>query len=83
MLVNLLTNAQYRPGRGTAQAPAVTVTTSPAGERRVRVSVRDRGAGISADDLPRIFDPYFTTRRGGTGSALAISKNVIDGLGAC
>jgi two-component system NtrC family sensor kinase len=43
--------------------------------------VRDRGAGISPDDLAHIFDPYFTTRRGGTGLGLAISKNIVEGLG--
>jgi two-component system, NtrC family, sensor kinase len=43
--------------------------------------VRDRGVGISADDLGRVFDPYFTTRRTGSGLGLAISKNVVEGLG--
>jgi signal transduction histidine kinase len=57
------------------------VTTSAASPDRVVVTVRDFGPGIPADDLPRIFDPYFTTRRGGTGLGLAISKNIIDGLG--
>ncbi len=45
------------------------------------ISIRDRGVGIGADDLPRIFDPYFTTRRAGTGLGLPIAKNIIDGLG--
>jgi signal transduction histidine kinase len=37
--------------------------------------------GIEAENLPRIWEPYFTTRRGGTGLGLAIVRNVIDGLG--
>ncbi len=45
------------------------------------ISIRDRGVGIGADDLPRIFDPYFTTRRAGTGLGLPIAKNIIDALG--
>jgi signal transduction histidine kinase len=57
------------------------VGTAALSADRVVLSVRDRGPGIAADDLPRIFDPYFTTRRGGTGLGLAISKNIIDGLG--
>ena len=41
----------------------------------------DEGVGIESADLPRIFDPYFTTRRGGTGLGLPIAKNIVDGMG--
>ena len=40
-----------------------------------------RGIGIAAEDLTHIFDPYFTTRRAGTGLGLPIAKNIIEGLG--
>ena len=43
--------------------------------------IADRGAGIDPADLPRVFDPYFTTKRGGTGLGLAIARNIVDGLG--
>ena len=49
--------------------------------RHVVLTVRDRGVGIRADDIGRVFDPYFTTRRTGSGLGLAISKNVVEGLG--
>jgi signal transduction histidine kinase len=49
--------------------------------RHVAIMVSDSGIGIAAEDLPRIFDPYFTTRRTGTGIGLAISRNIIEGLG--
>jgi signal transduction histidine kinase len=79
VLVNLLTNADHaiegRPGA------AVTVITQRTGDRRVAVTIRDTGNGIAEDDLPRIFDPYFTTRRAGTGLGLAIAKNIVEGLG--
>ena len=45
------------------------------------ITVRDHGTGITPDDLPRVFDPYFTTRRTGTGIGLAISRNIVEGLG--
>jgi signal transduction histidine kinase len=77
VLVNLLSNARQS---GNTHAP-VTLTAAAVGERRVSIAVEDRGAGIAADDLPRIFDPYFTTRRAGTGLGLPIAKNIIDGLG--
>jgi signal transduction histidine kinase len=62
-----------------AQA-GVTVRTAHRSDRATLV-VKDRGAGISADDLAHIFDPYFTTRRAGTGLGLPITKNIIEGLG--
>src|SRR5204862_5061264 len=61
-------------------APLVSLTTAATGDR-VRIVVADRGAGIDAADLGRVFDPYFTTKRGGTGLGLPIAKNIVDGLG--
>ena len=55
--------------------------TTSVGDRRVVITVRDSGKGIADDDLPRIFDPYFTTRRAGTGLGLAIAKHIVDSLG--
>jgi signal transduction histidine kinase len=79
VLVNLLTNADHAiAGRPAAN---VTLITQKIGERRVAVTIRDTGKGIAEDDLPRIFDPYFTTRRAGTGLGLAIAKNIVEGLG--
>jgi signal transduction histidine kinase len=79
VLVNLLTNAQHAiEGRPN---PRVMVITHALAERRVAIIVRDNGKGIAEDDLPRIFDPYFTTRRAGTGLGLAIAKNIIDAMG--
>jgi signal transduction histidine kinase len=46
-----------------------------------RIVIRDNGAGIAADDLPRIFEPFFTTKRTGSGIGLAITRNIIEGLG--
>jgi signal transduction histidine kinase len=86
VLVNLLGNARQavlaRPE--TEAGPggsSVLLTTGRLGERRVAISIRDRGVGIRSEDLPKIFDPFFTTRRAGTGLGLPIAKNIIDGLG--
>jgi signal transduction histidine kinase len=43
----------------------------------VMVSVRDHGAGIPSDVLPRVFDPFFTTREKGTGLGLSISHTIV------
>jgi signal transduction histidine kinase len=79
VLVNLLQNADHaidgKPGA------TVTLITQRVAERKVAITIRDTGKGIAEDDLPRIFDPYFTTRRAGTGLGLAIAKNIVEGLG--
>lgn len=80
-LVNILANARHAvEATDPADAPAVTVSTCRRGDRVV-VTVRDRGPGIAPEDMAHIFDPYFTTRRAGTGLGLPISKNIIEGLG--
>ncbi|HUQ89461.1 MAG TPA: ATP-binding protein [Vicinamibacterales bacterium] len=79
VLVNLLTNADHAIGE--RPGGSVTLITQKIGDRRVAITIRDTGKGIAEDDLPRIFDPYFTTRRAGTGLGLAIAKNIVEGLG--
>jgi hypothetical protein len=59
----------------------VTLATRAGRDGGVRIVVRDRGVGIAADDLAHVFDPYFTTRRTGTGLGLPIAKNIVEGLG--
>jgi signal transduction histidine kinase len=59
---------------------SVTLKTI-ARDDRATIIISDRGGGITAADLPRIFDPYFTTKRGGTGLGLPIAKNIVEGLG--
>ncbi|MBN2552506.1 MAG: hypothetical protein JXB06_07035 [Spirochaetales bacterium] len=44
----------------------------------VEISVRDDGEGIRDEDLPRVFDPYFTTKSGGSGLGLPLSKMIIE-----
>jgi signal transduction histidine kinase len=87
-LVNVLLNARQAsradggPGDGgrAGAVPPVRLVTRWTG-RHVVVTITDQGVGIEHADLPRVFDPYFTTRRGGTGLGLPIAKNVVEGLG--
>lgn len=82
VLVNLLTNARAAvDGRQSDDGAPMVVLASRRRTGAVALTVRDRGVGIAADDLGRVFDPYFTTRRTGSGLGLPIAKNVVEGLG--
>ena len=71
-LLNLLRNSrEAMPAGGT-----VAVTTRAVGGG-VEVEVRDTGAGISAADQQRIFDPFFSTKEKGTGLGLAFAQQVV------
>jgi signal transduction histidine kinase len=88
-LLNVLANARQAVLADTAggavaaggAAPPILVTVTRSGTGGVRISVRDRGTGIAPEDASRIFEPYFTTRRGGTGLGLPITRNIVEGLG--
>jgi signal transduction histidine kinase len=95
VVINLVGNARdavlARAGAAdaTASGPAPEPGTLPAVLVRARlldghaleIVVADRGIGMSDAEASRIFEPFFTTKRSGSGIGLAISKNVVDGLG--
>jgi len=80
VLVNLMHNAiKFTPPGGT-----VNIAAKADGDMLV-VSVSDTGVGISADDLPRVFERFYKADRaragGGTGLGLAIAKHVVEAHG--
>jgi two-component system CheB/CheR fusion protein len=81
VLVNLLQNAidAIRAGRRTPRAIVVRATTSRPGI--VEVTVRDSGTGISHEVARRMFEPLYTTKRGGLGMGLALSRSIVEAHG--
>lgn len=74
VVVNLVANAvQCLDGRDPSRGIEVTLE---ADEREVHVSVRDHGPGIADALLPRLFEPFVTTRAEGTGLGLALSRQI-------
>lgn len=72
-LFNVVTNAfQSMPDGG-----ALTIKTE-GDNGRLRLSINDTGAGVSGENLPKIFEPFFSTKSEGLGIGLATTKRVIE-----
>ena len=78
VLANLIGNAKdamKEQGSGT-----LTISTGKNSDS-VILTVSDTGAGISQENLTKIFDPYFTTKKSGTGIGLTLVYKIIKGMG--
>jgi len=51
------------------------------GDSDLEIEVRDNGEGIAVDQLEKVFEPRFTSKSGGTGLGLTITKSIVDQLG--
>jgi two-component system sensor histidine kinase PilS (NtrC family) len=80
---NLVLNAVQHAGAGgvvnvEVDQPNGDIPPSVQLPEPVRVRVRDSGPGIRAEDIPRVFDPFFTRRSGGTGLGLALVHRAVE-----
>ena len=74
---NVITNAlQHSPEGGRLTVRARKVTRS--GNHLIECSVHDEGPGFTPFDLPRVFQPFYTKRRGGTGLGLSIVQRIVE-----
>jgi len=74
VFINLIQNALQ-------SSPAAEVTISTkwrADDPRIEIAVDDTGSGIPPENLRRIFEPYFSTKKSGMGLGLAIVKRIIE-----
>ena len=85
VVTNLMSNAiNYTPGGGSVLVQAEVRTD---GERWVTFTVRDTGPGVSATDLPHLFERFYRGEVGrrasasGTGLGLAISREIVERMG--
>ena len=81
LLVILLDNAMHY----TPEGGSITISATETAGDRILVTVADTGCGISAEDLPQIFERFYKTdksrREGGTGLGLSIAKQIVERLG--
>lgn len=72
VFLNLILNAID----ATAEGGNISVNAS-ATDGELEIEVRDTGAGIPVDQHPRVFEPYFTTKKHGTGLGLFVTKKLV------
>jgi two-component system sensor kinase FixL len=79
VLLNLIRNAieamQESPKR------ELVISTAPAEDEMIAVSVADTGSGIAPEMATQLFQPFITTKRNGMGVGLSISRTIVEGHG--
>ncbi|MGH9941809.1 MAG: ATP-binding protein [Pyrinomonadaceae bacterium] len=78
LFTNLIINSVQAMENGHRAGSRLTVTLTADQPGRACVEISDTGRGIPQDDLPQIFEPYFSTKETGTGLGLAIAKKSVD-----
>jgi signal transduction histidine kinase len=89
-LVNVLANArdavharQRTPGNGAPPGgpPPIVIRVNAPTADSLQIAVHDQGVGMTPEDMARMFDPFYTTKQTGSGIGLAITRNIVEGLG--
>jgi C4-dicarboxylate-specific signal transduction histidine kinase len=81
VILNLVMNGIEAMTSITDQRKQLVITSRLESAEQVLVSVLDGGIGIRADLMPRLFEPFFTTRSQGMGMGLPISRSIIESHG--
>ncbi len=81
VLVNLLSNAIQAVSSPRCEFPKILISTYVNDDDMAEIAVADNGPGIAAADVPRIFDRFYTTKSGGLGLGLPISRSIIESHG--
>jgi PAS domain S-box-containing protein len=77
VFVNLIENAiQHSPAGSVVKFEAKKILDG--NHEWIQCAIRDSGPGILDEDLPKIFEPFFSKRRGGTGLGLAIAQRIME-----
>jgi two-component system nitrogen regulation sensor histidine kinase NtrY len=75
MLINMLMNAMEAVKE--TEKPRITLSAEEADDRKIVLKVADNGTGIPAEVTDKIFIPFYTTRKSGTGVGLSLSKQIM------
>jgi C4-dicarboxylate-specific signal transduction histidine kinase len=81
VLLNLIMNAMDAMRRISDRTRVLSIRTEEHASGTITVFVQDSGTGIDSDNLSRIFETFFTTKREGIGMGLTISRSIIEAHG--
>jgi PAS domain S-box-containing protein len=78
VILNLLRNASEAMAEVNDRPRQLIVRTEREGDAGVRVTVRDAGVGLDHQSLDKLFDTFYTTKQGGMGIGLSVSRSIIE-----
>lgn len=81
VICNLILNAIEAMADMPAHKRALSISAVSDASGDIEISASDTGPGIREDDLPRLFDSFWTTKEGGTGIGLTISRSIVEAHG--
>ena len=81
VVLNLIMNAMEAMNDVDGSTREIVITTQNLDEDQVVVSVEDSGTGLDPNAANRIFEPFYTTKSGGMGLGLSISRSIVESHG--
>jgi len=78
VILNLLRNASEAMLDVDNRPRKLVVSTVPDGATDIRVTIRDAGVGLDRQGLDKLFDAFYTTKQGGMGIGLSVSRSIIE-----
>ena len=73
VFMNVLVNAAHALKAASKEQGGIIKISSTTSNGRVRISIRDNGCGVAPENLPKLLDPFFTTKAPGQGMGLGLS----------
>ncbi|MGB6348756.1 MAG: ATP-binding protein [Pseudolabrys sp.] len=78
VILNLLLNAIDAINSVPAGSRTLVISSASNDPKSVRISIQDSGVGFAPENLDRLFDAFYTTKRDGMGMGLAISRSIVE-----